>query len=195
MLCKQSYHELPVMSADIPKHQQQGWRYILTVERLTTTSQQHQQGHPGSSTAAAAEDLAIDQAWLDGTARSKPKPQTAADSLLPDDTLDPAATAGDYDDYCYSQGVLAATQAAASQHQQGFDIYTEGMSSSQAAAGGSNEAAGGGGGSGTGGRSGSKTAGSLQFAEHRSVRCSLVDQVWPQLVNTFRQVERDTSVL
>lgn len=70
----------------------------------------------------------------------------------------------------YSQSQFPGNQAS----QQGFDSYTEGMSSSQAAATGS-------GGGGGGGKSGG-----FQFGEHRSVRCGLVDSVWPELTQTFR---------
>lgn len=144
------------------------------MKRLTTSSSssgsQHQ--YPDDR---AAEDLAIDQAWLNNTARSRPRQQNSAGGLGPGDS-----NADDEEEtYMYSQGAFAASQAT----QQGFDSYTEGMSLSQAAAGSSLEVVSG---SSGGGRRGSKAAGSLQFAEHRSVRCSLIDSLWPELTKGFR---------
>lgn len=158
--------------ADVPKREQQGWRYILTVERLTTSSSSHQQ-YPEDW---AAEDLAIDQAWLDNTARSRPKQEKTANPL----GLGGSIADDDEQGHMYSQGPFPASQAT---QQHGFDSYTECISMSQAAAGGSSEAVAG---SSQGGRSGGKAAGSLQFGEHRSVRCSLIDSVWPELVEDFR---------
>jgi hypothetical protein len=139
----------------VPARQQQGWRYVLLVERL------QQQHAPGADEGAEAEELAVDLAWIAGTARSRPPKLTSASAAAPSSAGAAAWDDGDADgDLCLSQ--LAASQGPS-------------FSCSQAAP--ASQAAGSG-----GGRSG----GSLQFSEHRSVRCSLVEAVWPELVAAYR---------
>jgi hypothetical protein len=138
----------------VPARQQQGWRYVLLVERL---QQQQQQGPNADAEDADAEDLPVDLAWIAGTARSRP-PKLASFASA-------AAAAGDDGD---ADGELCLSQVPASQGPS-FSC-SQAAPASQAAAGSG------------GGRSG----GSLQFSEHRSVRCSLVEAVWPELVAAYR---------
>jgi hypothetical protein len=143
----------------VPARQQQGWRYVLLVERL-----QQQQGPDAGAAAAAdddddAEDLAVDLAWIAGTARSRP-PKFLASSAAAVGSAAGDGGVADSDELCLSQ--MPASQGPS-------------FSCSQAAP--ASQAAGSG-----GGRSG----GSLQFSEHRSVRCSLVEAVWPELVAAYR---------
>lgn len=218
----------------MPLRQQQGWRYVLLVERLQGTSAapspgvQRQRSKQSSDTGKDPEqedlpalrhtsadadtapddvDLAIDLSWLAGTARSRPPKQTpvailpgspapARPGALPPqqlqqepqqqqqqaaadrvDSLEGAADNYEAEPWlatqvpptpggCRSPGMLLRRAGSTQQQQQ---------TSSQ----GGHLTAGGGSGGASGG-------GSLQFAEHRSVRCSLVDSVWPLLTAAFR---------
>ncbi|KAF6255045.1 hypothetical protein COO60DRAFT_252798 [Scenedesmus sp. NREL 46B-D3] len=150
-------------TAGVPARQQHGWRYVLLVERLQQQQQQQQQQRQGADAGEDAEDLAVDLAWIAGTARSRPPKQdgSAAATALSDSAA-AAAAGGDY-----AESELCLSQMPASQE--------PGFSCSQAAP--ASQAAGSG-----GGRSG----GSLQFSEHRSVRCSLMEAAWPELVAAYR---------
>jgi hypothetical protein len=127
---------------------------VLLVERL----QQQQQG-PDAAADGDDEDLAVDHAWIAGTARSRPPKPLASSAAAASSAAGDGADA-DGDELCLSQ--MPASQGPS-------------FSCSQAAP--ASQAAGSG-----GGRSG----GSLQFSEHRSVRCSLVEAVWPELVAAYR---------
>jgi hypothetical protein len=214
----------PSRSTGAPHRQQQGWRYVLQVDRLAGATHQQQQpaaaaaagggsggggssgasggtaGAPGAAADQEAEDLAIDQTWIAGTARSRlPKqdPSAAAaaaaaaaaggshsggpvgfDVLGNDDTYDSHG----------SQPLLATQMPSGSQAGPGFGSTPMsarafgGSSSSQAPA----AAAGSQGGSQQAGGSGGAKRGTLQFADHRAVRCSLIDAVWPHLTAAFR---------
>ena len=60
------------------------WRYILAVERVNQEAGRQLPGSPGRAVAEqAAEDAAIDAAWLAGTARSRPAAPRPASSQQP----------------------------------------------------------------------------------------------------------------
>lgn len=196
----------------VPTRQQQGWRYVLLVDRLPGGSQPAataaaaagggSSGGAASAADEAAEDLAIDQSWIAGTARSRPPKQSP-----PAPASQPAAAAamasqqqgggtGDLDllvgDDTYEGEPMLATQMPGTQAGLGSPMAVRPYSSSQAQsplAGGraytssqqQQQQSQGGGGGASGG-----AGGSLQFAEHRSVRCSLIDAVWPHLTAAFR---------
>ncbi|KIZ05294.1 putative Flap endonuclease GEN [Monoraphidium neglectum] len=137
-----------------PPLPEEGWRYVIEVERMArplaaagyglgggSGGGQQQQGKQGDGGGAEeeAEDLAIDTAWLTNTARSRPA-KAGADGAAADD-------AGDDDG---GEGEGGASQGGSSQ-----------------------------------GGKGRKPQGTLPFGEHRSVRCTLVHELWPHLVLEF----------
>ncbi|WIA12096.1 hypothetical protein OEZ85_012172 [Tetradesmus obliquus] len=147
--------------SSVPARQQQGWRYVLLVERL----QQQRQQTLAADAEQDAEDLAVDLAWIAGTARSRPpKLASSFSSSAAAAAASGSAAAAGADD---AEGEPWLSQMPA----------TQGPSFSCSQAAPASQAAGSG-----GGRSG----GSLQFSEHRSVRCSLVEAVWPELVAAYR---------
>ncbi len=105
------------------------WRYVMVVERITSVSQQRS----AAQQAQLQEDLAIDEAWITNSARSRPKADKGA------------GPAG--------EGVLGDAQ----EQSQGMGVTP---------------------------RKPGK-AGTLNFSEKRSVRCSLVAHMWPHLVQEF----------
>jgi hypothetical protein len=215
----------PAAAAGGSHRQQHGWRYVLQVDRLAGGTQQQQQpaaaaggsggggslGGSGGATGAAAggsataeqeaEDLAIDQTWIAGTARSRlPKQDPSAAAAAAGGGGGGGSSQGgvpigfdllgnddSYDSYG-SQPLLATQMPPGSQAGLGFGsspMSARAFSSSQAPAAAA--AAGSQGGSQQGGGSGgSKQRGTLQFADHRAVRCSLIDNVWPHLTTAFR---------
>jgi hypothetical protein len=200
----------------VPTRQQKGWRYVLLVDRLPGASQAAGAGTAaaaagadgvagGEGTAggqAEAEDLVIDQSWIAGTARSRlPKQQDPAAAAA-------AAAAGGMGgsqqqqalgadsayllggDDLYEGDAFLATQMP-SQAGLGSPLASRPLSSQQQqqptplAVKNLNSSQGGSQGGGSGGASG-RGGGTLEFAEGRSVRCSLVDAVWPDLTAAFR---------
>lgn len=184
-------------NSGVPARQQQGWRYVLLVERLQQQRGGASSSAPAAAAAAAAgdapaderkeaEDLAIDLAWIAGTARSRPPKALPAASAGPAAAGTAAAAAADrlaaaLDDDHDDGDVYLSSQACLSQLPPTQRTSTQRLPCSQAglsqASQGSQAAAGSG-----GGRSG----GSLQFSEHRSVRCSLMEAVWPEVVAAYR---------
>lgn len=209
----------------VPARQQQGWRYVLLVERLPSAAAAGagasslaaaaapEGGSSGGAAAAAAgegaaegdeaEDLAIDQSWIAGTARSRPPKQSPPSAAA----LSTAAAGaggeqqrgrldgldllgGDGDDTYEGEPFLATQMPATQGAGLGSPLAARTLSNSgsqqqsplgaRAAAAGSSQQGGAARGASGGG------AGSLQFAEHRSVRCSLIDAVWPHLTAAFR---------
>jgi hypothetical protein len=188
----------------VPTSQQQGWRYVLQVDRLADSSTDGTAA-AADTAANAAEDLAIDQSWVAGTARSRapkqgdasaaaaaagqtpgklPASQQQQGGLGGGSSSDPLLLDDDgYEAEPYLATQLPGGQAASSPWAAG----RRPSSSSRSPAQGQllsqvgSQAAGSGGASGRGGSSGT-----LQFAEHRSVRCSLIDTLWPHLTAKLR---------
>lgn len=199
----------------VPTRQQKGWRYVLLVDRLLGTSQATGAATAAAAAAGAdgvaggvgtaggqaeAEDLMIDQSWIARTARSRlPKQQDpaaaaaaaaggmggsqqqqaqGADStylLGGDDLYEGDAFFATQMPSQAGLGSPSASRPLSSQQQQQPSSAVKGLNSSQ----GGSQGGGSGGASGRGG-------GTLEFAEGRSVRCSLVDAVWPDLTAAFR---------
>jgi hypothetical protein len=197
-------------NARVPARQQYGWRYVLLVERLQ--QQQHgqqaaqqdgqheaQKARTAAAAAAAAagagqacgteaEDLAIDLCWLAGTARSKPTKQAP---FTPAESAAAAGSAGGTPSASTAAAAAAPPQQPQQQLSGGGTL--SGLDGSgqcaahyedepnlatqaplQAAVTPSKQ------------QPARQPPGSLQFSEHRSLRCSLMDATWPQLVARFR---------
>jgi hypothetical protein len=139
-----------------------------------------------------AEDLAIDLSWLAGTARSRGPRPAASQPAVGNSTSCRTADAGvhggsalahksdgddddDGDSPPYDTGdvLLMASQSGFVSSQVMSPSFTQ-LSASQAVAGGAS-------GGGSGGRSGG-----ARGSEHRSVRCSLLEAVWPDVVSSYR---------
>jgi hypothetical protein len=195
--------------AGVPTRQQQGWRYVLLVERLPGGLQQPAAaaggGAAGITQDAAAEDLAIDQSWIAGTARSRPPKQSPPVPAAVSAAAAAAAGGGGGPnsvdllggDDAYQGEPFLATQMPGTQAGLGSPMAVRTLGSSQQQSPLGSKAfsssqqqqplsQGGGGGAASGGGGG----GSLQFAEHRSVRCNLIDGLWPHLTAAFRLVGR-----
>ncbi|KAI8470266.1 MAG: hypothetical protein J3K34DRAFT_510633 [Monoraphidium minutum] len=147
----------------------EGWRYVIEVQRVSGGKDGGGGGEGGGGggeggggggvDAREEEDLEIDAAWLNNTACSRPKVDAAADG---------------------GGGGAGGEERGDEDDEEGGGGGTQGSQPSQRQA--SQPA--GGGGSGGGGRR--KPQGSLPFHEHRSVRCTLVHELWPHLVRAFR---------
>jgi hypothetical protein len=125
----------------LPSRQHQGWRYVLTVERLQQGAANGGGGggssgpHPaaaGGSAGAEAEDLAIDTSWLAGTARSKPPKAATSAAAAPAAAAAAAAASGGggdedadaVDTAHYEDEGLLATQMPATQVRLGGVLLT-----------------------------------------------------------------------
>lgn len=146
--------------------EQAPWRYILQVERLagSNTARAGSSSSSGGAAATAAqaeEDAAIDEAWLSGTARSRPQPppssQTGTPLQSPLKELD---------------RLLGRAPSGADAGEEDGEVGCSQPGGSQAAPLGSQAA-------------GRKAVGTLSFGEHRSLRCSLLEGLWPALVQEF----------
>lgn len=169
---KVSSKGLPDVNQGVPGRQQRGWRYVLLVERL---QQQQQLGggddDDGGADEDAAADLATDLAWIAGTARSRPAKAPAAAAA--------AAAAGGGGNSSVNPLLLVEDDAGDDEFAHLATQATQATQASSAAAAAAS----------AGGAPGRSGPGSLQFSEHRSVRCSLMDALWPELVDAYRCVE------
>lgn len=172
---------------EVPPLPEDGWRYVIEVERLRpikgseagaggsgTRGGREQGGEPSQSKAEAeAEDLAIDTAWLNNTARSRPPRASPlrAPAFFGASVASGGAGGG-------SPSHAAATAVAASQASQELDGEDGSGGEGKAEAGGSQTPQ-------RGAATPKKAQGSLSFAEHRSVRCTLMHELFPNLVRTF----------